>query len=262
MLVDTHCHLNHELFNEDMDAAFSRAQAASVTQMIVVGFDLESSRKAVALAASHGNSIFAAVGVHPHDANNWSSGVGRQLEEWAALPNVCAIGEIGLDYYRDLSPRHLQVEVFRAQMRIARSVNLPVIIHCRDAYDDTLKILSDECVQEVGGVMHCWGGSVDEARRTVDLGMHLGFGGTTTYKNAGNVREALIAAPIDAILIETDAPYLSPVPHRGKRNEPAYAGIVAEHAANLRGIPVDDLEAATMENALRCFPRMRLQCYC
>jgi TatD DNase family protein len=141
-------------------------------------------------------------------------------------------------------------------MRIARTLKLPVIIHCRDAYDDTLNILAEEKVQEVGGVMHCWAGTVEDARRTVSLGMHLGFGGTITYKTADNVREALTTIPIESVLIETDAPYLSPVPHRGKRNEPAYAKIVAASAATLRGVPFEELTEITTANALRCFPNL------
>ncbi len=146
--------------------------------------------------------------------------------------------------------------MFREQLRLARRVNLPVIIHCRDAYDDTLQILAEEQVQEVGGVMHCWAGSLEDAFKTVDLGMHLGFGGTITYKTADNVREALKAVPIEAILLETDAPNLSPVTHRGKRNEPAYVSIVAEAAARLRGVSFEEIASSTTQNARRCFPKL------
>ena len=256
MLVDTHCHFNHEQFVIDSELAIARAGVASVTRMIVVGFDLESSGKAVSLAVLHDKTLFAAVGVHPHDAKTWNSAAAHQLEAWAAEPGVCAIGEIGLDYYRDLSPRPLQKSVFREQLRIARNINLPVIIHCRDAYDDTLQILFEERVQDIGGVMHCWAGTLADAKRTLDLGMHLGFGGTITYKNADNVREALKSIPLEAVLLETDAPYLSPIPYRGKRNEPAYVRIVAEAAAELRGISFEDIETATTQNAIRCFPKL------
>ncbi|HLK60076.1 MAG TPA: TatD family hydrolase [Chthonomonadaceae bacterium] len=255
-LIDTHCHFNHGKLSEDLPACIERAAEVGVMQMIVVGYDLVSSAQAVAQAEAYPNVLFAAVGVHPHDAKDWEEASGEQLKKWSDHPQVVAIGEIGLDYHYDFSPREAQFAAFRAQMALAREVGLPVIIHCREAYTDTLQVLAAEGADETGGVMHCWAGTVEEAERTVALGMALGFGGTLTFKNAEEVRAAAQRVPLEALLVETDAPYLAPMPHRGKRNEPAYTRLVAERLAELREMTLPEIARLTTINAHRVFPRL------
>ena len=255
-LIDTHCHFNHKQFADTMPQALERARAADVRQMIVVGYDMPSSEQAVRLSEEYAGTLFAAVGVHPHDAKDWSDAAEARLRELSDHPHVVAIGEIGLDYHYDFSPRDVQASVVQAQMRIARESGLPVIIHCREAYADTLQILSDESADDTGGVMHCWAGSVVQADQTIALGLSLGFGGTLTFKNAQEVRDAAQRVPLENLLIETDAPYLAPMPHRGKPNEPAYTRLVAEKLAELRGMTLPELARLTTGNARRVFPRL------
>jgi TatD DNase family protein len=257
MLIDTHCHFNHPRLEDDTEACLARALDAGVERMIVVGYDIPSSELAIAKAELHPGVLFAAVGMHPHDSKDWDGTVEARIDEMCANPAVVAIGEIGLDFHHDFSPRDAQYAAFRAQMRLARATALPVIIHCREAYAETLEVLANEGVEQVGGVMHCWAGTPEEARQTVSLGMALGFGGTLTFKNAETVREAAGNVPAEALLVETDAPYLAPMPHRGKRNEPAYTRLIAERLADLRGVTVPGIEALTTANARRVFPRLR-----
>jgi TatD DNase family protein len=256
MLIDTHCHLNHERLEEDLNACLERAASAGVRQMIVVSYDLASSELAVAQAEAHPGVLFAAVGVHPHDSKDWDAATEARLRELSARPAVVAIGEIGLDFHYGFSPRDAQYAAFRAQLDLAREVALPIVIHCREAYAETLEILANAGVEQTGGVMHCWAGNPAQARQTVELGMALGFGGTLTFKNAEEVREAARDASPEALLVETDAPYLAPMPHRGKRNEPALTRLVAERLAEVRGVPVAEIEALTTANARRVFPRL------
>ena len=243
-LIDTHCHLNHEHFEGDMAAALARARAAGVGKMIVVGFDVESSMAALKLAEKH-TELFAAVAVHPHDAKSYNSGVESMLREMAS------------DFFRDLSPREAQTRVFRRLLGVARRVRKPVIVHCRDAHAEVLAILADERVGEVSGVMHCWAGASSDAERALTLGMYLGFGGIITFNNADSTRDTLLSTPLNRVLLETDAPYLAPVPYRGKRNEPAYVPIIAEHAAKVIGHDLRTIESATTENTLHLFSRMQ-----
>jgi TatD DNase family protein len=257
MLVDTHCHFNHERFAEDLPECLERAQAADVWQMIVVGYDLPSSEQAVALAETHAPLLFAAVAVHPHDAKSWNEAAADRLRALAQHPRVVALGEIGLDFHYDFSPRPAQYAAFRAQMRLAREVGLPVILHCREAYPETLDVLAEEGAEETGGVMHCWAGSQQDAERAIALGLLLGFGGTLTFKNAEAVRAVAQAAPLENLIVETDAPYLAPVPHRGKRCEPAYTRLVAERLAELRSLTFAETARLTTGNAHRLFPRLQ-----
>lgn len=251
-MIDTHCHLNHEQFYDELDNVVGRAHSAGVDRMIVIGFDLASSEWAVRIAREK-EGVFAVVGVHPHDAKTWSDSAAAYVRELAADEKVVAIGEIGLDYHYDFSPRDQQAAAFEDQLAIASDVGLPVVIHCREAYPDTLDILGSKLDRRCGGVMHCWAGDPEEAERSIGLGMHLGFGGVLTFKNADENRAIAAAVPGDRILIETDAPYLAPVPYRGKRNEPAYVRIVAEKLAQLRGVEVDEIDRITTENACRLF---------
>lgn len=256
MLIDTHCHLNHERFADDIPGAIERAANAGVDRMIVVGFDLASSELAVRISNEFAPTVFAAVAAHPHDAKSWDAAAEERIRTLANDSRVVAVGEIGLDFHYDFSPRENQYTAFRAQIAIARDVGLPIIIHCREAYPEALAVLADERANGIGAVMHCWGGSPEEARRTVALGLHLGFGGTLTFKTADNVRDAARDCPSDRILVETDAPYLAPVPLRGKRCEPAYVRLVAELLAELRGATFEEIAATTTTNALKLFPRM------
>lgn len=255
-LIDTHCHFNHKQFADSVPQALERALAAGVRQMIVVGYDMPSSEQAVRLSEQYAGTLFATVGVHPHDAKDWNDAAEKRLRELSDHPHVVAIGEIGLDYHHNFSPRDAQATAFRAQMRIARDMGLPVVIHCREAYADTLQILSDEGADDTGGVMHCWAGNVGQADQTIALGLSLGFGGTLTFKNAQEVRDAAQRMPLENLLIETDAPYIAPVPHRGKPNEPAYTRLVAEKLAELRGMNLPELALLTTGNARRVFPRL------
>jgi TatD DNase family protein len=257
VLIDTHCHFNHERFALDLPECLERAEMAGVRQMVVVGYNLESSEQAVALAERYAPVLFAAVAVHPHDACHWNAATADRLRELAANPRVVAIGEIGLDFHYDFSPRPDQDTAFRAQLALAQEVGLPVIIHCREAYPETLAALAAEGIERIGGVMHCWAGTPSEAEQAVGLGMYLGFGGTLTFKNAESTREAARAIPLERLLVETDAPYLAPVPHRGQRNEPAYTRLVAEKLAELRGLAFPDLAALTTANAQKLFARLR-----
>ena len=256
MLIDTHCHFNHKKLADEIPACIARAHAADVEQMLVVGYDAASSTEAVALAETYAPHVFAVVGVHPHDSKDWNEETAQRIREWAGHPRVVAIGEIGLDFHHDFSPREAQGAAFRAQMKIAQEVGLPVVIHCREAYPETLEILAEENVQALGGVMHCWAGTVEEAQQTIELGMHLGIGGTVTFKNAANVRASAKIAPLDRLLVETDAPYLAPMPYRGQRNEPAYTRLVANYLAELRGMTYEELADATTANARRFFVKL------
>jgi TatD DNase family protein len=257
MLIDTHCHLNHARMAEDVVESLARAEVAGVERMITVGYDLESSREALRLAEAYPNRVCASVGVHPHDAKHWDAEAEVWMREAALHPGVVAIGEIGLDFHYDFSPRPAQFEVFRAQMRLAQAHKMPVILHCREAYPETLSVLAEAEFRDVRGVMHCWAGSVEQALHTAKLGYALGFGGTLTFKNAQEVRDSAQAVPLETLLVETDAPYLAPMPHRGKRNEPAYTRLVAERLAELRGLSFEALARLTAQNALRVFARMQ-----
>ena len=252
MLVDTHCHLNHEQFTDDLSDVVARAENADVRRMIVVGFDLSSSERAVEIAEQF-EFAYAAVAIHPHDARSYDAVAETRLKKLADLPKVVAIGEIGLDYHYDFAPRAAQRNAFSAQLAVARDSNLPVIIHCRDAYGDTLDILETEIDRQYSGVMHCWNGSMAEAQRSLELGMYLGFGGVITFKNADGVRDVARQAPYNRVLLETDAPYLAPAPYRGKRNEPAYTRLVCERLAELRQVPVELIASQTSANADKLF---------
>jgi len=255
MFIDTHCHFNHSQFADDSESSIQRALAAGVDRMIVVGFDVESSERAVRLAEEH-SCLYAAVGIHPHEADIWSTEIEARLSGWLNHPRVVALGEIGLDYYRNLSPRDRQVTAFVAQMELAADAGMPIIIHCRDAYQDLLDLMDASSSSSHTGVMHCWAGSVQDARRTVSLGLYLGIGGTVTYNKSDEIRVAVKEAPIERLLLETDSPYLSPVPLRGKRNEPANLSLVVSQIATLRGMSEQEVGIATTSNALTCFPRI------
>jgi TatD DNase family protein len=252
MLFDTHVHLNAEQFNEDLQEVIDRAQAEGVEKMVVVGFDRPTITKAIELCETY-DFIYASVGWHPVDAIDMKPEDLEWLRELSAHPKVVALGEMGLDYHWDKSPKEIQKEVFKKQIQLAREVNLPIIIHNREATSDIVEILKEEGAAEVGGIMHCFSGSVETAKECLDMNFYISLGGPVTFKNAKKPKEVAEAVPLDRLLIETDCPYLAPHPYRGKRNEPAFVKLVAEQIAELKGISYDEVAKATTENAKKLF---------
>ena len=247
MLVDTHCHLDML----DVDAVLDRMTAAGVDRAVTIGVDLSSSEWAVRTAEEH-PELWATVGLHPHDAKDRTDALMARIEELAAHPRVVGVGEAGLDYHYDNSPRDAQRTSFVEQIALAKRAGKALVIHSRDAWDDTFMILDDEGPPE-RTVFHCWSGNAEHARRAVAMGAVLSFSGTVTFKNAGDLRSAARATPLERIVVETDAPFLTPHPHRGKRNEPAYVRFVAEEIARVKSVPVDEIERVTTENARSLF---------
>ena len=252
MLFDTHAHLNAEQYNEDLEAVIDRAKSEGVSKIVVVGFDRPTIVKAMELAEEY-SFIYAAVGWHPVDAIDMTDKDLAWIEELAAHPKVVALGEMGLDYHWDKSPKHIQKEVFRKQIALAKKVKLPIIIHNREATMDIVQILKEEGAHEVGGIMHCFSGSIETAKECMKMNFYISFGGPVTFKNAKNVKEVAAAIPVERLLIETDCPYLTPHPFRGKRNEPGHVKLVAEELAALKGLSYEELANITMENAKKVF---------
>ncbi|WP_209125713.1 TatD family hydrolase [Alkalihalobacillus sp. BA299] len=252
MLFDTHVHLNADQFLEDRDEVIKRAQEEGVTHMVVVGFDEKTIHGALEIAEKNEN-IYAALGWHPVDAIDMTEKHLEWLEQLAQHPKVVALGEMGLDYHWDKSPKEVQKEVFRKQIRLAKKVNLPIIIHNREASQDIVDILKEEEADQVGGIMHCFSGSLEIAKACLAMNFHISFGGPVTFKNAKKPKEVATEVPLDRLLIETDCPYLAPHPYRGKRNEPAYVKLVAEQIAELKGMTVEELAKQTTENANKLF---------
>lgn len=250
-LFDTHCHLNDEAYQEDLPEVIQRAWVAGVERMLVVGYDLSSSQRALALAEKE-KGIYAAVGIHPHDAATVTADDLKHLEEMVAHPKAVALGEIGLDYHYDYSPRLRQQEVFRAQLALAKKKGKPVVIHGREAHADLLAGLKAEG-DAYRGVMHCFSGSKETARAYLDLDLYLSVGGPVTFKNARKLPEVVRTLPLDRLLLETDAPYLTPHPWRGRRNEPAYLGAIAEKVGELLGMAAAEVAALTFKNGEVCF---------
>ncbi len=249
-LVDTHLHLDDGAFERDREAALDRARAAGVSGLVTVGTSVESSRRAIELAERHAD-VYATVGIHPHDAGSVTPAGLEQLEALAFHPKVVAVGETGLDYFREFAPRDAQQRLFREHLERARALGLPAVIHSRDAHGDVLGILDELPPATV--VMHCFSGSLGVARTCLDRGYYLGLGGPLTYRNARNALEVVRFVPEERLLLETDAPYLPPEPHRGQRNEPAYLPLIAWAAARARGVSAGRLAEATSANAARAF---------
>ena len=251
MLVDSHAHIDDERFDADRDEVVARALAAGVSLILNVGADMGSSARSVALAEKY-SGIYAAVGMHPHDAKDMRETDYTQLEQWTKHPRVVAIGEIGLDYHYDLSPRPLQKEVFLRQLDLARKTGKPFIIHEREAHADTLEIIRS-AARGLKGVFHCFSGSVETAREYLKMGFYISVAGPVTFSKSGKTKEVAKFVPLDRLLVETDSPYLTPQPHRGHRNEPAYVRLVAEEIASLRNLPLEEVAAATTANVRRLF---------
>jgi TatD DNase family protein len=259
MWTDTHCHLDDDRYRGDVDSrrelggtngVLGRARDAGVSRFINVGCDRDSSLRAIDIAVANAD-VWASVGLHPHEASNGVDSI-RDLFD---SPRVIAVGEAGLDYYYDHSPRDAQHTAFAEQIELANELDLPLIIHTRDAWDDTFSVLS-----EVGTpstvVFHCFTGGPDEARRCLDIGAHLSFSGIVTFKTATDVAEAARICPLDRILVETDSPYLAPVPHRGRVNQPSNVAVVGTFIADMRSIAVDEFARITTENACIAFPSL------
>jgi TatD DNase family protein len=257
LLVDTHCHLDPQYFPEGPDEALARATAVGVGGFVVVGVgrDLAPARAAVALAKRSPQQIGAAVGVHPHDATTLDDAAYAELARLAREPEVAAVGEIGLDYHYDHSPRDVQRAVFARLIALAREVKKPIVVHTRAAASDTIDLLAAEGARDVGGVIHCFSEDRPFASLALDLGFDVSFSGIVTFKNAASVQEVARWAPLERVLVETDSPYLAPAPKRGKPCEPAYVVHTARRVAELRGMPFEALCEATTANAARAFRR-------
>ncbi|RCW63063.1 TatD family hydrolase [Saliterribacillus persicus] len=252
MLFDTHVHLNVSHFKDDQQEVMKRAEEAGVKYMVVVGFDHETIPKAIKLAEDNEN-IYAAVGWHPVDAVDFMNKELQWLEELAEHPKVVALGEMGLDYHWDKSPKDIQKDVFKQQIQLAKKVKLPIIIHNREATEDIIEVLEQENAAEVGGIMHCYNDSVEYVDACLAMNFYISLGGPVTFKNATLPKEVAKYVPLDRLLIETDCPFLAPHPYRGKRNEPAYVSLVAEKIAELRELDVKKVEEETTKNACRFF---------
>ena len=255
MLIDSHVHLDDPRYDHDRDEVFRRAHVAGIEAFVTIGCDLATSRSAVALAQAH-PPVFATIGVHPHESKEIVEDWYEAFRSLSQHPKVVAYGEIGLDYHYDHSPREVQRQRFREQIQLARELRLPLVIHTREAQEDTVTILREEGAADMGGVFHCFSGDAWLAKDALDLGFYLSFSGVLTFKNATMLREIAKTVPLDRILVETDAPYLTPVPHRGTRNEPAFVQHVARTLAETIGTGSQSFESiahATVQNTKRLF---------
>lgn len=248
MLFDTHVHLNADQFQEDIEEVIERALATGIKYMVVVGFDRPTILKAIELAENY-DFLYASVGWHPVDAIDMKEEDLVWLEELSEHPKVVALGEMGLDYYWDKSPKEIQKEVFRKQIQLAKKVKLPIIIHNRDATADIVEILKEENAGDVGGIMHCFSGSPEIAKECIKMNFYISLGGPVTFKNAKQPKKVAEEIPLDRLLIETDCPYLTPHPYRGKRNEPSYVKLVAEQIAEIKNVSFEEVSRITTENA-------------
>jgi TatD DNase family protein len=252
MLFDTHAHYDDERFEEDRHQVIKMAFEKGVGYIINASSDIPSNSLSVSLSQEF-DFVYAAVGVHPHNAGEMDDGILETLKVYAKMPKTVAIGEIGLDYYYDNSPREVQKYWFARQIGLAKELNLPIIVHDRDAHEDVMNIIRTEDAKAVGGVMHCFSGSAEMARDLLALNFYISIGGPVTFKNAKKVIEAVKYVPMDRLLIETDCPYLTPEPYRGKRNDSGYVGLIAEKIAGIKGVSFEEIAEITTNNARRLF---------
>ncbi|CAK4826965.1 unnamed protein product [Aphanomyces euteiches] len=250
MLIDTHTHLDSKDFDEDRAQTIQRALDNGVTRMVNIGFNRETIPTTMQLVEAY-DFIYGVVGWHPQDAKDMLPEDLNWIEELSKHKKIVAIGEIGLDYHWDTSPKETQQRVFREQIQLARKVKMPIVIHNREAHQDILQILKEEKAAEVGGIMHCFSGSWETAKACLDMNFYISFGGPVTYKNAKQPKEVLALVPLDRLLLETDSPYLTPHPYRGKRNESAYVKLVAEAAAAIHNVSIEEIAQITTNNAIR-----------
>ncbi len=251
-LVDSHCHLQDGRFARDREQVLRQARQGGVRFMVVPGNDLASSRAAVELAGKE-DDVYATVGVHPHDARGITPSSWKNLQQLLTRKKVVAVGETGLDYHYDNSPRDVQREAFRRHVDMAREAGLPLVVHSREADEDTITVLQEMCADEVGGVLHCFSGDEDMARRGMDLGFYISLAGPVTFPRARPLHQVAARVPLEAMLVETDAPYLAPVPRRGQRNEPALVRLVVEAIARIKGLEAEQAARVTAANACRLF---------
>ncbi|MEW5747150.1 MAG: TatD family hydrolase [Nitrospirota bacterium] len=257
-MIDTHCHLEMDAFDRDREEVIRRAREAGLDALITIGSDFEGCKGAVEIARKY-DFVYATVGIHPHDAKDFGDEVFDRIKEWTGISRqgasrsskVVAVGEIGLDYHYDHSPREVQREVFIKQLQYAKEADLPVVVHSREAKEDTLRILETSGIRK--GVMHCFSGDREMAERVLMMGLHISIAGPVTFKKATQLQEVAKLIPDEYLLVETDAPYLAPEPHRGKRNEPAYVVNTARFIAQLRGVSFEDIDRITTVNAKRLF---------
>ncbi|MFJ7700763.1 TatD family hydrolase [Lysinibacillus fusiformis] len=252
MFIDTHVHLNADQYEEDLQDVINRALEAKVEKMVVIGFDRKTIERTMELIEQY-DFVYGVIGWHPVDAIDCTQEDLEWIEELAAHPKIVGIGETGLDYYWDKSPKDVQQALFRKQIQLAQKINLPIIIHNRDATGDVVNILREENAASVGGVMHCFSGSVETARECIAMNFMISLGGPVTFKNARLPKEVATDIPLEHLMIETDAPYLAPHPYRGKRNEPAFVPLVAEEIARLKGLTIEEIAQATTDNAKNFF---------
>lgn len=252
MLFDTHAHINADQFAEDLEEVLKRAKDAGVTNIVVVGFDRPTITKAMDLINKYDN-IYGCIGWHPVDAIDCREEDLQWIEDLCAHPKIVALGETGLDYHWDKSPKEVQHELFRKQIRLAKKLKLPIMIHNRDATEDCIRILKEEKAEDVGGIMHCFSGDANTALEIINMNFYVSLGGPVTFKNAKLPKEVAKVVPLDKLLIETDCPYLAPHPFRGKRNEPAYVKLVAEQIAELKGVTFEEIADVTTKNAEKTF---------
>ncbi|MEG2252543.1 MAG: TatD family hydrolase [Clostridia bacterium] len=251
-LFDAHCHLDDAKFNVDRGETITRMHGASVSRCILAGSDRSSSEQAVALARAN-EGMYAVVGVHPHEAKGFVEDDLRCMAEWLTRERVVGVGEIGLDYFYDFSPRDVQQQILVKQLLFARERGVPVVLHVRDAHGDMIGLLKAHKNELPEGMLHCYSGSVESAREYLDLGFYLSFAGPVTFTKSAKLKEVAVYCPKERLLVETDSPYLAPVPMRGKRNEPAHVRYVAEEVARLRGVTLEELAQTAMQNTCRLF---------
>jgi TatD DNase family protein len=254
-VIDTHAHLNDKSYKHDIGDVIDKAEKAGVYRIINVGYDIESSKKAIEMSKRH-KILYSSIGIHPHDAKDAPINAIEKLEKMAEEPKVVALGEMGLDYYRDLSPRDIQRDLFISQLELSKKLGIPFVIHDRDAHGEILDVLK---IYGKGqrGVLHCFSGSVEMAKECVKLGFYISIAGPVTYKNARKLIDVVREVPIDRLLIETDCPYLTPEPHRGKRNEPSLVIEVAKKIAEIKEEDLQGVAKVTTKNALELFNRIQ-----
>ncbi len=252
LLIDSHCHLEDERFGGDVEGALARMREAGVGRCILAGSDLPSSARIAAIAAAHDN-VYGVVGVHPHEASAFDEATPAALAALLRAPRIVGVGEIGLDYYYDHSPRDVQRDVFARQLALAHAAGVPAVLHVRDAHGDVTDLLRAARGSLPAGVLHCYTGSVESAKEYLAMGFYISLAGPVTFKNARHLHDVARFVPPDRLLVETDSPYLAPVPMRGQRNEPAYVRYVAEAVAALRGVPLEALAQQTAANTVRLF---------
>ena len=253
-MLDSHCHVYPTTYGDEVDEVLARARAAGVSPMVVIGAggSMDLCRAALEVAERH-EDVYATAGIHPHEASAWTPDLAVELAAICEHPKVVAVGEMGLDYHYDYSPREVQNATFRAQVEVARAVGKPIVIHNRESDEDCIRVFTEARLEEVGGVVHCFTSSWALAKAALDRGFYIGFTGIVSFKNAEGVRDVLRKTPRDRIVIETDSPYLAPIPHRGRKNEPAFVRHVGEAVARALDLSVEEVDAMTTANAKRLY---------